>query len=73
MASIHRRRDMRRSRCPIPLSWACAATLAALQPAYAFQIDTGIAGVRATWDNTFKYSNALRVKTPSQAIVGGEN
>ena len=55
------------------LSWASAAALLALQPAHAFQIDTGEPDVRAVWDNTFKYSNAFRMKSPSQAIVGGQN
>ena len=55
------------------LSWAPAAALLALQPAHAFQIDTGVPGLRAVWDNTFKYSNAFRVESPSQAIVGGQN
>lgn len=54
-------------------SLTCTAVLLAMQSAQAFQIDTGVPGLRATWDSTFKYSNAFRVKSPSPAIVGGVN
>ena len=60
-------------RCRARLSWASAAAFLAMQPAHAFPIDTGVPGVRAVWDNTFKYSNAFRTESRSQAIVGGEN
>lgn len=50
-----------------------SATLLGVHAAQAFQIDTGIPELKATWDNTFKYSNAFRVKSPSPAIVGGVN
>jgi hypothetical protein len=62
-----------RGRCPTFPTLTCAAVLLATQSAQAFQIDTGVPGLRATWDSTFKYSNALRVKSPSPAIVGGVN
>lgn len=71
--AITPRRVQDQGRCRTHLTWASAAALLALQPAHAVQIDTGVPGLRAVWDNTFKYSNAFRVKSRSPAIVGGEN
>lgn len=42
--------------------------LVAAAPAAAFEFDTG-GGVRLRWDNTFKYSNAWRVKERSPELV----
>lgn len=39
--------------------------------AYAFQLDTGVEGLSASWDNTLKYSNSFRVKGREDNIAAG--
>lgn len=55
------------------LAAAALLALAGLQTAHAFQFETGDPALKMSWDNTFKYSNAFRLKSPSNAIVGGPN
>ncbi|WP_137817682.1 DUF1302 domain-containing protein [Pseudomonas sp. 2FG] len=38
--------------------------------AYAFQLDTGVPDLTASWDNTLKYSNSFRVKGREDNIAG---
>jgi hypothetical protein len=52
---------------------ALCATFACLPAAQAFQIETGDPELKLNWDNTFKYSNAFRLESPSAAIVTGPN
>lgn len=39
--------------------------------AMAFQFDSGIEGLSTRWDNTFKYSNAFRLKSQDDTVSGG--
>ncbi|WP_256674375.1 DUF1302 domain-containing protein [Pseudomonas tumuqii] len=39
--------------------------------AYAFQLDTGVEDLSASWDNTLKYSSAFRVKGREDNIAAG--
>jgi hypothetical protein len=78
MFSCKPRCGTRRSRSALqgahPAAWAAAALLALpAAPALAFEIDTGNPDLKLSWDNTFKYSAGLRVKSPSSSIVGGPN
>lgn len=62
-----------------PVSALIAAAAAALVPlpATAMEIDTGNSDVKLRWDNTFKYSNAFRLRSrdatlaPTQGNPGG--
>ncbi|MFN3984542.1 MAG: DUF1302 domain-containing protein [Rhodocyclaceae bacterium] len=57
-----------------PLAVAVAAATALWLPqAGAFQFDTGNPDLRVRWDNTFKYSNAFRVKSRSDLLVADVN
>jgi hypothetical protein len=38
-------------------------------PARAFQIDTGVPDLKASWDNTLKYSTAVRVEDHSDRLI----
>lgn len=51
---------------------AIAAALVAGQ-AMAFEIESENPDVKMRWDNTFKYSNAFRLKAPSAGLVGDPN
>lgn len=51
------------------LTWA--GLLATQAPA--MEIEAGIDDVKLRWDNTFKYSNAFRVKGPSQDVLATYN
>lgn len=59
----------------LPLSLVAAGVLLSMaSPAVlAFEVDTGNPDMKVLWDTTVKYSNAFRMKGPSQAIVGGAN
>lgn len=57
-----KRRDRRRTTALV------LAGLLAAAPAAAFEIDTG-SELKLRWDNTFKYSNAWRVKDRSPVLV----
>lgn len=57
---------------PLAALMAACGALAAL-PAQAFEIETGNADLKARWDNTFKYSNAFRLKSPSPLLVSDPN
>lgn len=52
-----------------------AVALAAMScvAAQAFTIDTGEPDVTARWDNTFKYSTGVRLKSPSTTLTGSSN
>lgn len=39
----------------------------------ALEIDAGLDDVKLRWDNTFKYSNAFRMKRPSQEVLAPYN
>jgi len=43
------------------------------QSAVAFAFDTGIPDLNISWDNTFKYSTAFRVKAPSEQLLTDVN
>ena len=48
-----------------------AAGLYVAVPAQAFQFDTGNPDVKATWDNTVKYSAAWRLNNPDATLYSG--
>jgi hypothetical protein len=52
---------------------ALGVALSGASSAHAFQFDTGIPDLTVRWDNTFKYSNAFRLRTPSASITGDPN
>jgi len=63
-------------RAPHRLGRLAAASMVvalAVPAAQAFEIQTGDPDLKLTWDNTLKYSNAFRVRSASQSIVGGQN
>jgi hypothetical protein len=49
------------------------ASLAVSSGAIAFEIDTGDTDVKMRWDNTVKYSSAIRVKDQSAALTNDPN
>ncbi|MCL4181912.1 MAG: DUF1302 family protein [Burkholderiaceae bacterium] len=63
-----RLRDASRTGRYTSVAVAIAAACAVASPAAAFEIDTG-GETKIRWDNTFKYSNAWRVKGRSDALV----
>lgn len=59
-------------------AWALAASACAVQllcaaQALAFEIDTGESDFKLRWDNSVKYSNAVRVREPSATLLGNAN
>ena len=77
MTSTLRRHDGR-IHCAVPgaaLSRLATATLLGLAgpAALAFEVETGNPDLKVLWDTTVKYSTGFRLKSPSQAIVGGPN
>ncbi|SFE85800.1 DUF1302 domain-containing protein [Paracidovorax wautersii] len=53
---------------------ALAAALALAFPAaHGFEFDTGNPDVKVRWDNTLKYSNAFRLKSPSSLLLSDPN
>ena len=77
MTSTLRRHDGRIHRA-VPgaaLSRLATATLLGLAgpAALAFEVETGNPDLKVLWDTTVKYSTGFRLKSPSQAIVGGPN
>jgi hypothetical protein len=54
---------------PLALAACIAAAFIPFHAAWAFQIDTGNPDVQAAWDTTIKYSTAVRVKSPSTALL----
>ena len=72
MADMHsRRRASTFTHRRTLFSAACAFALS--QPAFAVDVDTGIADLYFRWDNTVKYSAGLRVKDRSPALLNGPN
>lgn len=55
------------------VAMAAWCAIAGLQPALAFEIDTGSPDVKARWDNTLKYSNAWRLERRSDAVTSDIN
>ncbi|SDH29317.1 Protein of unknown function [Pseudomonas benzenivorans] len=51
-------------------SIGAAVALCTSLNAYAFQLDTGVEGLTASWDNTLKYSNSFRVKGREDNLAG---
>ena len=49
-----------------------AAVLLSAPLAQAMEIDTGESDIKLRWDNTFKYSNAWRTKSPSNKLTSGQ-
>ncbi|WP_258196831.1 DUF1302 domain-containing protein [Pseudomonas japonica] len=49
-----------------------AAVLLSAPLAQAMEIDTGESDIKLRWDNTFKYSNAWRTKSPSKKLTSGQ-
>ena len=49
-----------------------AAVLLAAPLAQAMEIDTGESDIKLRWDNTFKYSNAWRTKSPSNKLTSAQ-
>ena len=68
----HRARQRHRRLSPIAAAAACSLFAFAV-PAQAFTVDTGIEGLKLTWDNTVKYSTAFRLKSQDAALVGSAN
>ena len=48
-----------------------AALLATALPGHAFEIDTGTSGLKVRWDNTLRYSTAVRVKDRDPHVYAG--
>ncbi len=63
----------RRGAVLLPSALAVAAWLCLAGSAQAFEVETGQPDLKILWDTTLKYSNALRLKGASSAIVGGSN
>lgn len=75
MDSAIPRRGLARTVPHATLTALAAAALLSLTGAsvQAFELQTDNPDLKIVWDNTFKYSNAFRLRGPSQAIVGGAN
>lgn len=67
--------NMRRSKPQVAMPPALPAALLALisPPLLAFGVDTGFDDISLRWDNTFKYSNAFRLKQQSGKLIGDPN
>lgn len=50
-----------------------AGGVLAVPAAWSFEIDMGNPDVKARWDNTFKYSNAFRLKSASAGLLADPN
>lgn len=68
-STLHKRKRKR----VIVQSIAAALTICAMPGAYAIEFDTGNEDLKIRWDNTFKYSNAFRVKSPSSTLTADVN
>ncbi|SEG88268.1 DUF1302 domain-containing protein [Marinobacterium lutimaris] len=55
-------------RLPLYTAGIAAALLTSFNT-YAFQIDTGDSGVKASWENTIKYSTAFRVSDLDESVA----
>lgn len=58
-------------RAALAAAWVAVAPLGTLS--HAATLDSGIEGLKATWDNTLKYSTAYRLKSPSPAVTSDAN
>jgi hypothetical protein len=63
--AAHSRPLPRRSLSTLALTTACLAGT----PALAFEIETGISGIKASWDTTVKYGAMWRVDGPSPQLT----
>jgi hypothetical protein len=43
------------------------------KPAFALDFDTGNEDLKVRWDNTFKYSNAFRIRDPQTSLISDPN
>src|SRR4051812_45757993 len=53
-----------------PTAMAIAlASILPMQAAHAFEFDTGDSDIKVTWNNTFKYSTAYRLKNADPGLL----
>lgn len=58
---------------PLALAVSLAGVLAGGGDVAAASFDVGVPGLKVTWDNTIKYSNAFRVKSQDSTLLSNPN
>ncbi len=58
---------------PAARTWVATASLLCVAHAFAMDFDTGNEDLKIRWDNSVKYSNAVRLKSPNAALAGDPN